>query len=58
MDMSLEYLKREWEQVKLEIKCAISEDERYRLLRYGRSISETAFTLYGCDLYKELGGID
>lgn len=56
--MSLEYLKREWEQVKLEIKCAISEDERYRLLRYGRSISETAFTLYGCDLYKELGGID
>ena len=55
--MSLEYLKREWEQVKLEIRCAATEDERHRLLRYGWSIAETAFTLYGCDLHAELGGL-
>lgn len=56
--MSLEYLKREWEQIKLEIKCSATDDERHRLLRYGRSIAETAYTLYGCDLHEELGGLD
>lgn len=55
--MSLEYLIKEWKLIKLEIVDARSDEHRSRLLRYAKSIFETALTLYGVDLYSEYGGL-
>ena len=55
--MSLEYLIKEWKLIKLEIVDARSDERRSRLLRYAKSIFETALALYGVDLYSEYGGL-
>ena len=55
--MTLEYLIQEWELIKKEIKVTVTGDSHDRLIRYARTIYETALDLYGYDLYAEHGGL-
>lgn len=56
--MSLDYLIREWNLIKFDIKYPKTEEEKHKNLKYAKTIAETAMVLYGYDLYDEQGGID